>query len=80
MRRLRILVVDDHPLMVEAICLALEKNEGFEVVGAATSGAEIVSLVRSTTPDVVLLDMRMPAVDCPRRAPKPFERQAWTRR
>ena len=63
MRRLRLLVVDDHPLMVEAICLALEKNEGFEIVAAATSGAEIVSLVRSTTPDVVLLDVRMPAVD-----------------
>jgi DNA-binding NarL/FixJ family response regulator len=63
LRRLRLLVVDDHPLMVEAICLALEKNEGFEIVAVATSGAEIVSLVRRTTPDVVLLDVRMPAFD-----------------
>jgi len=56
-------VVDDHPLMVEAIRLALSTNDGFEVVGVASSGAEIVPLVRRTDPNVVLLDLRMPAVD-----------------
>jgi DNA-binding NarL/FixJ family response regulator len=49
--------------MVEAICLALGTSGGFEVVGVATSGAEIVPLVRRTAPDLVLLDLRMPAVD-----------------
>ena len=56
-------MVDDHPLMVEAIRLALAGSEDFEIVGVAASGAEIVPLVRRTTPDVVLLDLRMPAVD-----------------
>jgi DNA-binding NarL/FixJ family response regulator len=63
LRRLRLLVVDDHPLMVEAISLALATSGDFEIVAVATSGAEIVPLVRRTTPDLVLLDLRMPAVD-----------------
>ena len=63
MRQLRLLVVDDHPLMVEAISLALGTSEGFEIVAIAASGAEIVPLVRRTAPDLVLLDLRMPAVD-----------------
>jgi two-component system nitrate/nitrite response regulator NarL len=63
LRQLRLLVVDDHPLMVEAISLALGTSEGFEVVAVATSGAEIVPLVRRTAPDLVLLDLRMPVVD-----------------
>jgi DNA-binding NarL/FixJ family response regulator len=49
--------------MVEAITLALGTGEGFEIVAVAASGAELVPLVRRTTPDVVLLDLRMPAVD-----------------
>ena len=63
MRQLRLLVVDDHPLMVEAISIALGTSEGFEIVAVATSGAEIVTVVRRTKPDLVLLDLRMPAVD-----------------
>jgi DNA-binding NarL/FixJ family response regulator len=63
LRRLRLLVVDDHPLMVEAISLALGTDGDFEIVAVATSGADIVPLVRRTTPDLVLLDLRMPAVD-----------------
>ena len=63
MRRLRLLVVDDHQLMVEAIRLALVSSGGFEIVGVAASGVELVPLVRRTTPDVVLLDLRMPSVD-----------------
>jgi two-component system nitrate/nitrite response regulator NarL len=63
LRRLRLLVVDDHPLMVEAISLALGAHGDFEIVAVATSGAGIVPLVRRTTPDLVLLDLRMPAGD-----------------
>jgi len=63
LRRLRLLVIDDHPLMVEAISLALGTDGDFEIVAVATSGADIVPLVRRTMPDLVLLDLRMPAVD-----------------
>ena len=63
LRQLRLLVVDDHPLMVEAITLALGTSDDFEIVGVSTSGAEIVPLVRRTKPDLVLLDLRMPSVD-----------------
>ena len=49
--------------MVEAISLALAPSNDFEVVDVAGSGADIVPLVRRTMPDLVLLDLRMPAVD-----------------
>ena len=63
MRRLKLLVVEDHPLMVEAIRLAVAASDDFEIVAVAPSGADFVPLVRGTTPDLVLLDLRMPTVD-----------------
>jgi len=43
--------------------LMLEMEEGFEVVGEASDGAEAIRLVESVQPDVVLMDLRMPGVD-----------------
>jgi DNA-binding NarL/FixJ family response regulator len=60
---IRILVADDHQLMVEAVRSALADDPGFEIVAETTTGAEVVPLFESTGPDVVLLDVRMPGVD-----------------
>jgi DNA-binding NarL/FixJ family response regulator len=60
---LRLLVVDDHPLFIEAVRLALEGADDFEIVGTAASGKELLELVRPLAPDVVLLDLRMPGID-----------------
>jgi len=60
---MKVLIADDHRLMVEGIRKALEPAEDIEIVGEALSGSQVLPLVRRTNPDVVLLDMRMPQTD-----------------
>jgi DNA-binding NarL/FixJ family response regulator len=64
MRRLRLLVADDHELMLEAIRIALSQApDDFEVVAMTSKGAQVLPLVGQTQPDLVLLDLRMPSMD-----------------
>ena len=63
MRNLRVVVADDHRLILRAIRAALEHEGGIEIVGEARDGAELLPVVSQTQPDVVLLDLRMPAMD-----------------
>jgi DNA-binding NarL/FixJ family response regulator len=58
----KIVLADDHGLMLAGVKHALE-NDGFEVVGEARSGSEVLPLVSRRDPDVVLLDLRMPGID-----------------
>jgi DNA-binding NarL/FixJ family response regulator len=61
--KLRVLLADDHPLMIAAVRSALEAAKDFEIVGEATSGSQVMPLVSSARPDVVLIDLRLPEVD-----------------
>jgi DNA-binding NarL/FixJ family response regulator len=63
MRRLKVLIVDDHRLMLRAIAESLSRQEDIEVVGEADSGEKVLPLVGQTGPDAVLLDVRMPGMD-----------------
>jgi DNA-binding NarL/FixJ family response regulator len=63
MRRLKVLVADDHALMVEAIGIALQEEPDLEIVGVAESGSQILPLLRSTHAEILLLDLRMPGID-----------------
>jgi DNA-binding NarL/FixJ family response regulator len=63
MRPFRLLIADDHALMLEAIRLALEHEPEFEIVGQAESGSQLLPLVHQTEPDLVLLDLLMPGID-----------------
>ena len=60
MKPIRILIVDDHTLFRSGIKLALQRHEGFEVVGEAGDGLEGIKRARQLKPDVVLLDLHMP--------------------
>jgi DNA-binding NarL/FixJ family response regulator len=59
----RVLIADDQQLLRAGFRLILERQDGVEVVGEATNGTETVELVRRLTPDVVLMDIRMPDLD-----------------
>ncbi len=60
---LKILVVDDHALMREAVRAILDGADGIELVGEAQTGAQALRRVAELAPDVVLLDLRLPDVD-----------------
>jgi DNA-binding NarL/FixJ family response regulator len=60
---IRLLVVDDHPVVRAGMVAVLGEEGDFEVVGEAANGAEALALVTSLTPDVVLMDLRMPVMD-----------------
>ena len=60
---IKLLLADDHPLMLDGIRKALSAAADIEVVGQAESGREALALAARTTPDVALLDLRMPQMD-----------------
>jgi DNA-binding NarL/FixJ family response regulator len=61
--RLRVLLADDQPLLRMGFRLILEGEDGIEVVGEASDGADAVRQVGLLDPDVVLMDVRMPTLD-----------------
>ena len=60
---IRLLVVDDHPVVRDGLVLMLETQPDFDVVAQANSGMEALAILNSTTVDVVLLDLEMPEMD-----------------
>ena len=60
MRRIRVLVADDHPAMLSALVRVLEEDRRFVVVGTATDGDETMVRGEALRPDLVLLDVNMP--------------------
>jgi two-component system, NarL family, response regulator LiaR len=60
---MKVLIADDHRLVLDGVRRALEQAGDIEVVGEATNGSQVLPLVRRLNPDVLLLDMRMPQMD-----------------
>ena len=61
--RSRVLLADDHRLILDSVRSSLEESGEFEVVGEAMNGSQVLALVKRTHPDVVVLDIRMPGMD-----------------
>jgi DNA-binding NarL/FixJ family response regulator len=61
-KTIRVLMVDDHPLLREGIAAVIEGQPDLEVVGEATNGREAVELFRTCNPDIVLMDLQMPVM------------------
>ena len=60
---IRILLVDDHELIRRGMHMVLDAEPDMRVVGQASTGEEAVHLTEQLTPDVVLMDVRMPGMD-----------------
>ncbi len=63
MDKIRILIVDDHPIMRDGICALLRLHDDIEIVGEASDGKESIKKAREFTPDVILMDLVMPGMN-----------------
>ena len=63
MRKIRVLLADDHQLMRSGVRLMLERQADLEVIGEASDGREAVALAKSLKPDVVVMDIGMPSLN-----------------
>jgi DNA-binding NarL/FixJ family response regulator len=63
MNQIRVLIVDDHPVVRTGLRGMLEGQPDLMVVGEASDGAEAVALAEALAPEVVLMDLRMPGMD-----------------
>ncbi len=59
----RVLVVDDHALVRDALTVVLNNLDGFQLLGEAADGAQAVQLCAQLQPDVILMDLVMPNMD-----------------
>lgn len=62
MKKIRILIADDHSLVREGLKQILELEEDFEVIGQAANGIETLEKIKELHPDVLLLDINMPVM------------------
>ena len=60
---IRVLLADDHPAFRRGVALMVHDVEDIDLCGSAETGSEAVELSQSQTPDVVLMDLRMPGLD-----------------
>jgi two-component system, NarL family, response regulator len=60
---IRVLIADDHPIVRAGLVSVLSQEKDIEVVGEAANGERAIALSRERSPDVVLMDLRMPEVD-----------------
>ena len=60
---IRVLIVDDHPVVRGGLRVLLEVQDGIEVTGEAGDGPAALTLAAAQAPDVILLDLKLPALD-----------------
>ena len=60
---LKVLIADDHPLILVGLRRALDREDDIEVIGEARTGTELLGMIERRQPDVVVLDLNMPGLD-----------------
>lgn len=63
MKKIRVLVADDHPTFRDGLCRLLEEEDDLEVIGKPADGVETVRLVKELHPDVAIIDVVMPQLN-----------------
>src|SRR5580698_4349729 len=61
--RIRIVVADDHPIFRDGLCRLLALESDFEVVAQAQDGRQVLDVLQTYEPDILLLDLKMPGLD-----------------
>jgi DNA-binding NarL/FixJ family response regulator len=62
-QKIRIVVADDHPIFRDGLCKLLALEEDFEVVAQAQDGRQVLEVLQQQSPDILLLDLKMPGLD-----------------
>jgi DNA-binding NarL/FixJ family response regulator len=60
--QIKVLIADDHPLIIAGIRRTIEHVDDMEVVGEARTGSELMQLIERRMPDLVLMDLKMPGI------------------
>ena len=60
LNNIRVLIVDDHPVVCRGLAAIIQSEQGMSVVGQAFNGLQAVQTFRDHQPDVTLMDLRMP--------------------
>ncbi len=63
MSKIRVLLVDDHQVVLEGFVARLTHEPGIEIVGTANNGQQAIERVKESTPDIVLMDFSMPVMN-----------------
>lgn len=61
-KKVKVMLVDDHELLILGLKALLDKKENIEVIGEASSGEEAIKLCKELEPEVVVMDIRMPGI------------------
>ncbi len=63
MQKIKVIIADDHQLFRRGLVAVLKELKGIEVIDEAANGKELLAILKSKTPDVVLVDIKMPVMD-----------------
>jgi two-component system nitrate/nitrite response regulator NarL len=62
-KKIKVIIVDDHPLVLEGLVSRLERSNEVDIIGQAKNGEEAIEIVGKLMPDVVLMDINMPLMN-----------------
>lgn len=63
MKKVRLIIADDHSILQDGLCSSLEREKGFEVVAMADSGRRAIELASLHRPDIIIMDVSMPGLN-----------------
>jgi len=63
MKKIKIIIVDDHMMLRTGLALLLKENKNIEIIAEASDGKEFLNLLKSHHPDLVFMDIRMPNIN-----------------
>ena len=61
--KIKLVIVDDHPLVLDGLISRLNRSQEIQIIGQASNGKEALEVVKSLSPDVVLMDINMPEMN-----------------